>query len=97
VAGKNKMIYMICYDISNPKRLQKTSKLLTNYGLRVQKSFFQCEISKKGMEKLRRDILDIIDLEKDYFYIYPLCDDCSRKTESDGEGQLIKVQSYEIY
>jgi CRISPR-associated protein Cas2 len=88
---------MICYDISNPKRLQKTAKILENYGLRVQKSFFQCEISAAGLQKLSAELLDVIDTEKDYFYIYPLCDGCTRKAESDGQGQLIRLESFEIY
>ena len=88
---------MICYDISHPKRLRKAAKVLENYGLRVQKSFFQCEISRRGMDKLRAELLEVIDIEKDYFYIYPLCDGCTRKAQSDGKGQLIRLESFEIY
>ncbi len=91
------MIYMICYDVSDPKRLSKTARTLEDFGLRVQKSFFQCEISKKGMEQLRDRILKIIDQEKDYLYIYPLCDACSEKPVTDGPGTLVRIRSYEIY
>ena len=91
------MIYMICYDISHPKRLRKTAKVLENYGLRVQKSFFQCEISSKGMQLLKQSILEIIDTDKDYFYIYPLCDSCTRKAITDGKGEIITLKAYEIY
>ncbi len=91
------MIYMICYDISHPKRLRKTAKVLENYGLRVQKSFFQCEISSKGMQLLKQSILEIIDTDKDYFYIYPLCDSCTRKAKTDGKGEIITLKAYEIY
>ncbi|HID39915.1 MAG TPA: CRISPR-associated endonuclease Cas2 [Calditrichaeota bacterium] len=91
------MIYMICYDISHPKRLRKTAKILEGYGLRVQKSFFQCEISSEGLRQLRSDLLKVIDVEKDYFYIYPLCESCTRKAQTDGNGQLIVIRSFEIY
>ncbi len=91
------MIYMICYDISHPKRLRKAAKVLGNYGLRVQKSFFQCEISKEGMHKLRGELLEVIDTKKDYLYIYPLCESCAQKAQSDGKGQLIRLESFEIY
>ena len=90
------MIYMICYDISNPKRLRKTAKVLENYGIRVQKSFFQCEMNKKVMNNLKKQVLDIIDLENDYFFIYPLCEDCSRKPLTDGTGSVIKIEAFEI-
>ena len=88
---------MICYDISHPRRLRKTAKILENYGLRVQKSFFQCEISKEGIQKLQNDVVNVIDTKKDYFYIYPLCEDCAGKTITDGQGEIIKIQNYEIY
>ncbi|RLB65415.1 MAG: CRISPR-associated endonuclease Cas2 [Deltaproteobacteria bacterium] len=90
------MLYLVCYDISSPKRLRKTAKTLENFGLRIQKSFFQCEMEKKRMESLRDRVLKIIDTEKDYFFVYPLCEDCSRKALTDGKGELIRLESFEI-
>ncbi len=91
------MVYMICYDIAHPKRLRKTARILEDFGLRVQKSFFQCEISAQGMEKLKTAILKVIDQKKDYLYIYPLCRACTEKPLTDGPGTLIRIKSYEIY
>jgi len=90
------MIYMICYDISNPKRLRKTAKVLENFGIRIQYSFFQCEIKKNLLQKLTRRVLVEIDLNEDYFFIYPLCEDCSRKPLTDGTGSVIKIEAFEI-
>ena len=90
------MIYLVCYDISHPKRLRRTAKILENFGLRVQKSFFQCEMEQKRMEHLRDQVLAVVDSEKDYFFIYPLCEDCSRKAMADGTGTLIKLLAFEI-
>jgi CRISPR-associated protein Cas2 len=90
------MIYLVCYDISNPKRLRRTAKILEDFGLRVQKSFFQCEMEQKRMERLRDTVLKVVDSKKDYFFIYPLCEDCSRKALTDGTGTLIKLVAFEI-
>jgi len=90
------MIYMICYDITDPKRLRKTAKILEDFGIRVQYSFFQCEMRKEKLEELKRNILDVIDLETDNFFIYPLCEDCSRKAIVYGNKDVIKLQSFEI-
>lgn len=90
------MIYLVCYDISNPKRLRRTAKVLENFGIRVQKSFFQCEMAEERMECLRDRVLSVVDTKNDYFFIYPLCEDCSRKALTDGTGSLIKVLSFEI-
>jgi CRISPR-associated protein Cas2 len=90
------MIYMICYDISDPKRLQKTAKILENLGIRIQKSFFQCEIEDKKKEVLVSQVLKVIKPKKDYFYVYPLCEDCSQKAIQDGTGSLIRLEPFDI-
>ena len=87
---------MVCYDVSDPKRLRKTAKVLENYGLRVQKSFFQCEMEAERMRAMREQILTVVDTEKDYFFIYPLCEDCSRRARTDGQGELIRLVAFEI-
>lgn len=90
------MIYMICYDITNPKRLLKTAKILKNYGIRIQKSFFQCEISKDMLNKLLKDILGVVDVSKDKLYVYPLCNGCLKNVKFDGTGDMAKIETFEI-
>ncbi len=90
------MIYMMCYDIANQKRRGKTAKVLENFGIRVQKSFFQCDIPKEKMDILLNKVLAIIDLDKDYFFIYPLCEKCIEKPLIDGSGQLLTIKTFEI-
>lgn len=87
---------MVCYDITDPKRLRKTAKTIENFGIRVQYSFFQCEMPPIKLEELKSRVLDIIDLETDNFYIYPLCEDCSGKAVVYGNKDVIKLQSFEI-
>lgn len=87
---------MVCYDISDPKRLNKTARILENLGLRVQKSFFQCEIDEKKKDLLVHRLLKVIKPRKDYFYIYPLCEDCSHKSIQDGKGELIRLEGFDI-
>jgi len=41
-------------------------------------------------------LLEVIDIKKDYLYIYPLCEGCSDKVISDGEGEILKISTYEI-
>jgi len=90
------MIYMVCYDISNPKRLGKVAKVLENHGMRIQKSFFQCEMNKENMINLKNKLLKIINRRKDSLFIYPLCEDCSNKAITDGNGKILKLTNFEI-
>ena len=67
------MIYFISYDVSNPKRLNKVAKTLENFGIRIQFSFFECEMEKEQLEKLKSSLLEILDKKEDSLLIYPLC------------------------
>ena len=87
---------MFCYDIANPKRLSKVAKTLENYGIRIQKSFFQCEMERKNMIELRDALLKTIKRKKDSLFIYPICDDCNSKAIVDGNGNLLKISSFTI-
>lgn len=90
------MVYFMSYDIANPKRLVKVAKTLENYGIRIQYSFFECEMEKSLCENLRDEILKIINLKEDSLRIYPLCEDCLRNTSSLGEGNIFIPQNYQI-
>ena len=88
---------MFCYDISEPKRLYKIAKTLEKYGLRVQKSFFQCDVSRETSEKIKNEILKLMDLKADSFFVYPLCERCAMNVITDGTGEIIRLEPFEIW
>ena len=90
------MIYFISYDVSNAKRLNKVAKTLENFGIRIQFSFFECEMEKEQLEKLKASLLEILDKKEDSLLIYPLCEDCVSKTTSLGEGNIFIQKTFEI-
>ncbi len=90
------MIYFISYDISNQKRLHKVAKTLENFGIRIQFSFFECEMESSQLAILKSDLLEIIDRKNDSLRIYPLCRDCAQKTFSIGKGEIFLSHTFEI-
>ena len=66
--------WLIIYDISNPKRLQRVARKMKSYATRVQKSVFEMEAPQKTLDKLRNEILKIIDDEKDYVVYFSICE-----------------------
>ena len=66
--------WLIIYDITQPKRLQKIAKLMTGYATRVQKSVFELEASEKVVSELRRRALQIMDEEKDFVVYFNICE-----------------------
>ena len=90
------MMYFVCYDIADPERLRNVAKTLESFGLRVQYSFFQCDMPRKVMEDLRDKLLTMININEDNLRIYPVCDDCLGKTTKLGKGNIFESKTYQI-
>ena len=48
------MYIVIAYDIENNKKRNKLAKELLKYGIRTQKSVFECEINRKDLNKIKK-------------------------------------------
>lgn len=57
--------YIVTYDIRNPKRLRKVFKACKDYGLHLQLSVFECDLT--GAEKIDFEsrLLGLIDRAED--------------------------------
>lgn len=81
-----KVNWLILYDISNPKRLRKVSKLLEGEGLRVQKSLFECTWDEAHGILMESKLKELVDLEKDYILSIPRCQADLQKAVKIGKG-----------
>ena len=59
------MIVLVCYDISNPRRLRRIAKIMQDYGTRVQKSIFEVSLSQKSFLVMVRRIKKELNLDID--------------------------------
>ena len=67
------MLAWVIYDISSDKIRRKVIKVCKNTGLyRVQKSVFLGEIEENDFDELKLIIEDLIDLDKDSVYVFPM-------------------------
>ena len=39
------MLHLIAYDIASDKRLRRVARICEDYGIRVEKSVFECDLS----------------------------------------------------
>jgi CRISPR-associated protein Cas2 len=65
--------YLVCYDISDPKRLRKVATVCEDFGYRKQLSVFLCRLSATDFVRLRTRLYDLINLEQDQVLFIPLC------------------------
>jgi CRISPR-associated protein Cas2 len=73
--AEQKNWYLICYDISCPKRWRKSYQLLQGYGETMQYSIFRCFLSMRQREKLRWQLEEILTAE-DRLLLVGVCDHC---------------------
>ncbi len=78
--------YLVCYDISNPKRLRKVAQTCEDFGYRKQLSVFLVRVSATDFVRLRTRLYDIIDLNEDQVLFLPLTDSCLQRMEAIGRS-----------
>lgn len=78
------------YDISDPGRLSKVAKVMKDYGERVLKSVFECNLEMQMFEKMKDRVDEIIDPIEDSVRYYILCGKCIKEVEYSGKGELFQ-------
>lgn len=71
--------YLVCYDVVNDKRRNRIAKLLKGYGLRVQKSVFECLLSDDQLQLVKTRLDRYLKLEEDQVRFYPMSGHTRRK------------------
>jgi CRISPR-associated protein Cas2 len=76
--------YLVCYDISDPKRLRKVARCCEDFGYRKQKSVFLCRVSATDFVRLRSRLYDLINLDEDQVLFIPMTNSCLERMEAIG-------------
>jgi CRISPR-associated protein Cas2 len=76
--------YLVCYDITDPKRLRKVARCCEDFGYRKQLSIFLVRISATDFVRLRSRLYDIIDLSSDQVLFIPITEACLQRMETIG-------------
>ena len=76
-----RQVYIVTYDISDPKRLRKVYKLMRGWGAHIQFSVFRCELNHRELVELRRDLSEVINFHEDQVLLADLGPVCGRGDE----------------
>ena len=57
--------YLVCYDISDDKRLRRVFQTMRNYGDHLQFSVFECQLTAMDLARCRAGLAEIINHQED--------------------------------
>lgn len=57
--------YLVCYDVSDPRRLAHIYRKMNGFGQPVQYSVFLCDLSPKERVQLEAALTEILNLKED--------------------------------
>lgn len=79
------MRYVISYDIEENRIRTKLSKLLEGYGVRVQYSVFECQMSEKRFQELYERVFRLAEGAEGSIRFYSICKKCEEKIVTIGK------------
>ncbi len=84
------MLVLVTYDVGGTdsqggrRRLRHIAETCLNYGLRVQKSVFECRVNPAEWERLKATLLEIYKPETDSLRFYFLGSNWQQRVEHHG-------------
>lgn len=78
-------LYLVCYDIANPRRLRQVHKFLLGYKVGGQKSFFECWLTSAELKDVRLGLRQRMENGEDRAHIFQL--DPRQHTQCMGRAQ----------
>jgi len=80
------MMHVVVYDIANERRLRRVASLCEDYGVRIEKSVFECELDAESYERFWSRLMALVSEEQDRVIAYPI-----------NQGDRAKIRSIGVY
>lgn len=90
------MLILVTYDVSTVeaagrRRLRRVAQACEDYGTRVQKSVFECQVGQKEWARLRDRLLNEIKIDADSLRFYFLDEKAVMRTEHHGVAKPVDL------
>jgi len=80
------MLHLVAYDIRHPRRLRRVAKVCEDFGIRVEYSVFECDLSEEQFTHLWESLMTEIDPDEDTILAYRICGACVTRIVSLGQA-----------
>ena len=93
------MLIVVTYDVSTvdtkpgTRRLRRVAKVCESYGVRVQKSVFECQVGSTEWVHLRAKLLHEIKLDVDSLRFYFIDQSDRVRIEHHGSGKPLDLET----
>jgi CRISPR-associated protein Cas2 len=90
------MLVLVAYDVSTVeaagrRRLRRVAQACKDYGTRVQKSVFECQLGQQEWVRLRARLLSEYKEDEDSLRFYFLDEKAVQRTEHHGVGKPLDL------
>jgi CRISPR-associated protein Cas2 len=82
------MNMLVTYDIADGRRLNRVAKIMKDYGLRVQKSIFEVDVTIAQFKVMRARLEKELEFLEDGVKYFPLCGKCAEVWLHIGLGKV---------
>lgn len=65
-------LYLVCYDVADPRRLRRVHRFLLGYKAGGQKSFFECWLTPAELRHVQDELTRLLDVATDRAHLFQL-------------------------
>ena len=98
------MLRIVAYDISSPKRLRRVALACLDYGIRIEKSVFECDLRndqfRPAGDPLRPcwdKLCKIVNRDFDALVCYPICASCEKNVVTYGRSLHLEPADIRVF
>ena len=91
------MQWLVSFDVADDKRRYRLTRVLLDYGQRLQESVFWLECEDDLAERIRLRLRQAIDEADDNLFIVPACEACVKKMEGMGKARIPEIPEFYIF
>ena len=91
------MLRIVAYDISSPKRLHRVALACLDYGIRIEKSVFECDLRNDQFDELWDKLCKIVNRDFDALVCYPICASCENNVVTYGRSLHLEPADIRVF
>ena len=87
---------LVAFDVADDHRRHRITRVLLDYGQRVQESVFWVECEDELLDRIRERLGCVIEVSEDNIWMVVICRTCAGKVETLGVARKPEIPEYFI-